>query len=80
MHIEWYGQSAFRLTGDGHSVVIDPFGDMSALAGARGMRFDYPDQSGTGGSRADHPRARRPQRPVDDRRLAADPALDGREA
>ena len=42
MRIDWYGQSAFRLTGERHSVVIDPFGDMSALAATRGMRFDYP--------------------------------------
>jgi L-ascorbate metabolism protein UlaG (beta-lactamase superfamily) len=42
MRIEWYGQSAFRLNGDGRSIVIDPFGDMSALSGDRGLRFDYP--------------------------------------
>jgi L-ascorbate metabolism protein UlaG (beta-lactamase superfamily) len=41
MRIQWYGQSAFALTGDGTSVFIDPFGDMSPLAG-RGMQFDYP--------------------------------------
>lgn len=40
MEIEWFGQSAFLLAGE-KRVVIDPFGDMSALAG-RGMRFDYP--------------------------------------
>jgi len=42
MRVQWYGQSAFRLTGAKQSVVLDPFGDMSALARARGMRFDYP--------------------------------------
>jgi len=41
MHVEWYGQSAFRLTDDRATVVIDPFGDMSAL-GTRGLRWDYP--------------------------------------
>ncbi len=42
MQIEWYGQSAFRLTSGDTTVAIDPFGDMSALASARGMQFDYP--------------------------------------
>jgi L-ascorbate metabolism protein UlaG (beta-lactamase superfamily) len=41
MHVQWYGQSAFRLSADEQTVAIDPFGDLSALAG-RGMRFDYP--------------------------------------
>ena len=41
MRIEWYGQSAFRLTGAGQSVFIDPFGDMSGAA-ARGLQFEYP--------------------------------------
>ncbi len=42
MQVEWYGQSAFRLSSDDTTVAIDPFGDMSALAGSRGMQFDYP--------------------------------------
>jgi L-ascorbate metabolism protein UlaG (beta-lactamase superfamily) len=41
MHVEWYGQSAFRLSTPEATVFIDPFGDMSGVA-ARGMRFDYP--------------------------------------
>jgi L-ascorbate metabolism protein UlaG (beta-lactamase superfamily) len=41
MRIQWYGQSAFALTGEQHSVFIDPFGDMSPLAG-RGVEWDYP--------------------------------------
>jgi L-ascorbate metabolism protein UlaG (beta-lactamase superfamily) len=41
MLVEWYGQSAFALRAPEGSVFVDPFGDMSALAG-RGMRFDYP--------------------------------------
>ena len=41
MRIQWYGQSAFALTGDEHTVFIDPFGDMTPLAG-RGVQWDYP--------------------------------------
>ena len=41
MQIEWYGQSAFRLSTPETTVFIDPFGDMSPLAG-RGIEFDYP--------------------------------------
>jgi L-ascorbate metabolism protein UlaG (beta-lactamase superfamily) len=41
MHVEWYGQSAFKLTADGTTVFIDPFGDMSGAA-ARGFQFEYP--------------------------------------
>jgi L-ascorbate metabolism protein UlaG (beta-lactamase superfamily) len=41
MRVEWYGQSAFRLTGADSTVFIDPFGDVSGLA-ARGLQFDYP--------------------------------------
>jgi len=34
MQVEWFGQSAFKLTAEnGSSIFIDPFGDMSALAG-----------------------------------------------
>jgi L-ascorbate metabolism protein UlaG (beta-lactamase superfamily) len=46
MKVEWYGQSAFRLTADAAVVVIDPFGDMSPLAAARGIQFDYPPIEG----------------------------------
>ncbi|HWK29944.1 MAG TPA: MBL fold metallo-hydrolase [Solirubrobacter sp.] len=45
MHIEWYGQSAFRIEAGGRTVAIDPFGDMSGAA-ARGMQFDYPPITG----------------------------------
>jgi L-ascorbate metabolism protein UlaG (beta-lactamase superfamily) len=41
MQVEWYGQSAFRLSAGDTTVFIDPFGDMSPLAG-RGIQFDYP--------------------------------------
>ncbi len=48
MQVEWYGQSAFRLSADSTTVFIDPFGDMSALASSRGMQFDYPRIEGVG--------------------------------
>ena len=35
MHVEWYGQSAFTLTGPEATVFIDPFGDMSGAGRAR---------------------------------------------
>ncbi len=46
MRVEWFGQSAFHLSGDEGSVAIDPFGDMSALSGARGIQWDYPAITG----------------------------------
>ncbi|HEX6459856.1 MAG TPA: MBL fold metallo-hydrolase [Thermoleophilaceae bacterium] len=45
MQVEWYGQSAFRLSADGTTVFIDPFGDMSRLA-ARGIEWHYPAIAG----------------------------------
>ena len=42
MQVEWFGQSAYRLSTPKATVAIDPFGDLSALAGARGMAFEYP--------------------------------------
>lgn len=42
MRVEWFGQSTFHLSTAEASVAIDPFADMSALASARGMQFDYP--------------------------------------
>jgi L-ascorbate metabolism protein UlaG (beta-lactamase superfamily) len=41
MQLEWYGQSAFRLSDGERTVVIDPFDDLSSLA-ASGRRWDYP--------------------------------------
>ena len=41
MQVEWYGQSAFRLTDGETTVFIDPFDDLGPLA-ERGMRWDYP--------------------------------------
>ena len=45
MEVEWYGQSAFRLSADGTTVFIDPFGDVSGLE-SRGIKFEYPAISG----------------------------------
>jgi L-ascorbate metabolism protein UlaG (beta-lactamase superfamily) len=45
MQVEWYGQSAFRLSTPEVTVAIDPFGDLSALT-SRGMQFDYPPIEG----------------------------------
>ncbi|MCW2952265.1 MAG: Zn-dependent hydrolase of the beta-lactamase fold family [Conexibacter sp.] len=45
MQVEWYGQSAFRLTDGSITVFVDPFGDMSP-ARERGMRWDYPAIAG----------------------------------
>jgi L-ascorbate metabolism protein UlaG (beta-lactamase superfamily) len=42
MQVEWYGQSAFRLSTSETTVAIDPFAGMSAMAASRGMQFDYP--------------------------------------
>ncbi|WP_051222311.1 MBL fold metallo-hydrolase [Conexibacter woesei] len=39
MHVEWYGQSAFRLSDGDRTVVIDPF-DAEALRSR--TRWDYP--------------------------------------
>jgi L-ascorbate metabolism protein UlaG (beta-lactamase superfamily) len=41
MQVEWYGQSAFSLNAPKATVFIDPFADMSSLAG-RGLTFEYP--------------------------------------
>jgi L-ascorbate metabolism protein UlaG (beta-lactamase superfamily) len=37
MKLEWFGQSAFLLEGSAHRVLIDPFGDMSAMP----RQWDY---------------------------------------
>jgi L-ascorbate metabolism protein UlaG (beta-lactamase superfamily) len=44
MQVEWYGQSAFRLSADQGTVFIDPFGDTDALK--KRVRFDYPPIAG----------------------------------
>ena len=41
MQLEWYGQSAFRLTDGDTTVFIDPFEDLSGIRD-RGRRWDYP--------------------------------------
>ena len=82
MRVEWYGQSAFRLSGARGTVVIDPFGDIVG-AGGGGACSSTTRRSPAvpGGSGAGHARARRPQR----RRGASaaspiGPALDRRAA
>ena len=45
MHVRWYGQSAFLLSGEGHKVFIDPFGDVSGLRD-RGIDWRYPPIEG----------------------------------
>ena len=45
MQVEWYGQSAFRISGAAQTIAIDPFGDPAPLA-ARGIKFEYPPISG----------------------------------
>ena len=45
MHVQWFGQSSFRIEAGGTSVFIDPFGDVSGLA-ARGLQFGYPPIEG----------------------------------
>ncbi len=45
MRVDWYGQAAFRLSGQDGTVFIDPFGDLSGMA-ASGMQFDYPPIEG----------------------------------
>lgn len=47
MRVEWYGQSAFRLSAPEATVFIDPFGDMSPAA-AHGLQFEYPPIEGVG--------------------------------
>jgi L-ascorbate metabolism protein UlaG (beta-lactamase superfamily) len=42
MRVEWHGQSAFSMQGDDGKVFIDPFGDMTAMAAGRDLRFEYP--------------------------------------
>ena len=46
MQVEWYGQSAFRLSTGEQTVFIDPFGDMSGMAASRGLQFEYPPIDG----------------------------------
>jgi L-ascorbate metabolism protein UlaG (beta-lactamase superfamily) len=45
MQVEWYGQSAFRLSDGDTTVFVDPFDDLGSLR-ERGMRWDYPAITG----------------------------------
>jgi L-ascorbate metabolism protein UlaG (beta-lactamase superfamily) len=46
MQIQWLGQSAFRLTADDTTVVVDPMGDVAALAARGGLKLEYPPIEG----------------------------------
>jgi L-ascorbate metabolism protein UlaG (beta-lactamase superfamily) len=41
LRVEWFGHSAFRLSGGGSTVVLDPFGEMDQ-SGAGELRWGYP--------------------------------------
>jgi L-ascorbate metabolism protein UlaG (beta-lactamase superfamily) len=45
MQVEWYGQSAFRLSAGDQTVFIDPFGDVSRLT-SQGLEWRYPQIAG----------------------------------
>src|SRR5215831_20919676 len=45
MHVTWFGQSAFALTGGGRTVVIDPFPAAPFPPGSP-VRWDYPPMDG----------------------------------
>ena len=77
MHVEWYGQSAFRLTRRGHDACSSTRSATCRRPPRRGIQFDYPPIDGVDGRpAARHPRALRPQRRRGDRRLARRAALD----
>jgi L-ascorbate metabolism protein UlaG (beta-lactamase superfamily) len=46
MQIRWLGQSAFRLASDDATVVVDPLGDVAALAARGGLKLEYPPIEG----------------------------------
>ena len=75
MHVEWHGQSAFTLTGNGTQGLHRPVRRHVRTCRTAGSKFDYPPiERGRRRPPADHPRARRPQRGRGDRRRAGDPA------
>jgi len=46
MRIQWLGQSAFRLATDDTTIVVDPWGDVAALAARGGLKLEYPPIEG----------------------------------
>ncbi len=56
MQVEWYGQSAFRLSDGKDTIFIDPF-DVAFFAGRR--RWDYPAIVGVDARQRRRPRRRR---------------------
>ena len=78
MQVEWYGQSAFRLTDGATTVVHRPLRRPRAAGRARPALGLPGHRRRRGRPRARHPRAPRPQRRRGDRRRPGDPALDRR--
>jgi L-ascorbate metabolism protein UlaG (beta-lactamase superfamily) len=46
VQVEWYGQSAFRVSGAEATVFIDPFAEPPPAVASRGIQFDYPPIEG----------------------------------
>jgi L-ascorbate metabolism protein UlaG (beta-lactamase superfamily) len=46
MRIQWLGQSAFRFAADDTTIVVDPLGDVAALAARGGLKLEYPPIEG----------------------------------
>jgi hypothetical protein len=51
MPIEWYGQSAFRLTDGSAAVFIDPFADMTPILGGGGSNALWDNSRSLGNHR-----------------------------
>jgi len=78
MHVEWYGQSSFRLTDGSTMVFVDPFGDMAPHARPRQALGLPGDRRRRGRPVAGHPRAPRSQRHRGRGWRPGDAALDRR--
>jgi L-ascorbate metabolism protein UlaG (beta-lactamase superfamily) len=46
MRIQWLGQSGFRLAAGDTTIVVDPLGDVVALAARGGLKLEYPPIEG----------------------------------
>ena len=68
MRVDWYGQAAFRLSGQDGTVFIDPFGDLVADGGPRHAVRLPADRGRRRRPAARHARALRSQRRRDHRR------------
>lgn len=47
MQVEWYGQSAFRLSTAEQTVAIDPFADLSPIGEVTAIASEHDDVAGT---------------------------------